>query len=226
MNNELRTINDQLNTSDEQQATCDEFAPFWSFYVIFCTFCASLRLKRTVFTRLLKKAISMALWTKACLYVKSSLLEQSLPRTPSRQKTSIISVNPVILSNFSSCPNVFVAKNPRNLRNPRLNISSCSSRLRLLILAYLSSRSAKISVNPWLINDLRLFKALYICRETFTDVMSALQIKLFMQNEPKFRKSQMNVNKVLTREYEQMDTWLNGKNEPKTNPKRTQNEPN
>ncbi len=27
-------------------------ALFWSFYVSFCTFCASLRLKRTVFTRL------------------------------------------------------------------------------------------------------------------------------------------------------------------------------
>ncbi len=64
--------------------------------------------------------------------------------------------------------------------------------------------------------------ALYSCRETFTDVMSALQIRLFMQNKPKFRKSQMNVNKVLTKDYEIMDTWSSGKNEPKTNP----NEPN
>ena len=39
-----------------------------------------------------------------------------------------------------------------------------------------------------------------------------------MQNEPKFRKSQMNVNKVLTTDYEKMDTWLSRKNEPKTNP--------
>ncbi len=60
-----------------------------------------------------------------------------------------------------------------------------------------------------------------------------------MQNEPKFRKSQMNVNKVLTKDYEIMDTWSSGKNEPKTNPnepktnpikanimpKQTQNEP-
>ena len=41
----------------------------------------------------------------------------------------------------------------------------------------------------------------------------------FMQNEPNFQKSQMNVTDVLTREYEQMDTWWGGK-------KRTQNEPN
>jgi len=39
-----------------------------------------------------------------------------------------------------------------------------------------------------------------------------------MQNEPKFQKSQVNVSKVLTKEYEKMDTWSSGKNEPKTNP--------
>ena len=41
---------------------------FCSFYVSFCTFCASLRLTRTVFSWLLKKAISMALWTKASFF--------------------------------------------------------------------------------------------------------------------------------------------------------------
>jgi hypothetical protein len=56
MKYELRTTNYRLNTSDKRQATCDEFAPFWSFYVSFCTFYASLRLTRTVFTRLMKKA--------------------------------------------------------------------------------------------------------------------------------------------------------------------------
>jgi hypothetical protein len=44
---------------------------------------------------------------------------------------------------------------------------------------------------------------------------------LFMQNEPKFRKSQMNVTGLLTRKYDKMDTWSIRKNEPK----RTQNEP-
>ncbi len=77
---------------------------FCSFFALFCTFCASLRLKRTVFTRLLKKAISMALWTKVILCVKSSLLEQSLPRTPSRP--------------IRSLPTYQVG--PRNPCNPRL----------------------------------------------------------------------------------------------------------
>jgi len=39
-----------------------------------------------------------------------------------------------------------------------------------------------------------------------------------MQNEPNFEKAQMNVNKVLTKDYEEKcgkDLW---KNEPKTNP--------
>ncbi|MHC4308631.1 MAG: hypothetical protein ACYSSN_01680 [Planctomycetota bacterium] len=71
---------------------------------------------------------------------------------------------------------------------------------------------------PLLINDLRACKALYNCRETFTDVMSALQIRLFMQNKPNFRKSQMNVNEVLTEGYEKMDTWWSGKNKPNSNP--------
>ncbi|MHC4546876.1 MAG: hypothetical protein ACYSYL_20560, partial [Planctomycetota bacterium] len=44
---------------------------------------------------------------------------------------------------------------------------------------------------------------------------------LFMQNEPKFRKVKLNLNKVLTNDYDKMDTWSSGKNEPK----RTQNEP-
>jgi hypothetical protein len=55
--------------------------------------------------------------------------------------------------------------------------------------------------------------------------MSALQIRLFMQNKAKFRKSQMNISSVNTMDYDKMDTWLSGKNEPKTNPKRTQTNP-
>ncbi len=35
-----------------------------------------------------------------------------------------------------------------------------------------------------------------------------------MQNKANFRKSQMNVNKVLTKDYEQMDTWWSGKTKP------------
>jgi hypothetical protein len=46
-----------------------------------------------------------------------------------------------------------------------------------------------------------------------------------MQNEPKFRKSQMNVNKVLTSGYGRMDTWSSGKNEPKTNPNEPKTNP-
>jgi hypothetical protein len=136
----------------------DKKALFWSFYVNFCTFCASLRLIKHLFTR---------------------------------PKTSIISVNPVILSNLSSC-------------------SSC---LYLLILAYLSSRSVKISVNPRLINDLRSTKD-YVRKN-----------KLFMQNKANFQKVKYDVNRVLTRDYDRMDTWSIRKNEPKTNPNEPKTNP-
>ncbi|MBW8039453.1 MAG: hypothetical protein FVQ85_05585 [Planctomycetes bacterium] len=35
----------------------------------------------------------------------------------------------------------------------------------------------------------------------------------------------MNVNKVLTKDYENKPNWTLGENEPKTNPKRTQSKP-
>ncbi len=165
-------------------------ALFWSFFAAFCASCASLRLTRTVFSRLLNKAISMALWTKAITCDKAGFKSRFCQEHQAGK--NIISVNPVILSNFSSCLCVFVAKNLFNLRNLRL------------------------------INDLRVCKLLYNCREDSTIVESSLQINLFMQNKANFRKSQMNVNKVLTRDYVKRTLGESGKNEPKTNP----NEPN
>jgi hypothetical protein len=55
--------------------------------------------------------------------------------------------------------------------------------------------------------------------------MSALQIHLFMQNKAKFKKVKSNLNKEITREYEQMDTWSIRKNEPKTNPNEPKTNP-
>jgi len=52
----------------------------------------------------------------------------------------------------------------------------------------------------------------------FTTVKSSLQIHLFMQNEPNFRKSQMNVTCYNTMDYEKRTLGERGKNEPKTNP--------
>ncbi len=139
---------------------------FCSFYVNFCTFCASLRLIRT-------SAISAFSAVKnSCLCVFCASL-WSKRTVFNRPKTSIISVNPVILSNLSSCLRVFVAKTPRNLR---------------------------------LINDLRSTKD-YVRKN-----------KLFMQNKANFRKVKFNVTKVLTTDYDQLDTWSIRKNEPKTNP--------
>ena len=38
--------------------------------------------------------------------------------------------------------------------------------------------------------------------------------KLFLQNKANFRKVKLTVNKVLTRDYEEMDTWSIGKTKP------------
>ncbi len=142
-------------------------------------------------------------------------------------------IQPTQLYGFEVLAGVLMAKNPCNprLKNPVIlsNLSSC---LRGQIIC-------AICDNSWSINDLRACKPLYNCKETFTDVMKTLQIRLFMQNEPKFQKVKYDVNNVLTKDYEQMDTWSIGKNEPKTNPnepktkpikankmpKQTQNEP-
>ena len=127
-----------------------------------------------LFSWLLKKAVSMALCTKATLfsyitpsfrpplakyqilftkYYLCSLLEQSLSRTPSRLKTSIISVNPVILSNLSSCSSCASwLKNPFNQRKSAIN-------------------------------------ALFMClRHLYTCSERTTNSTFFMQNEPNFRK--------------------------------------
>jgi len=50
-------------------------------------------------------------------------------------------------------------------------------------------------------------------------------ISLFIQNEPKFRKSQVNVTDLLTKGYEKKDIWWSGKNEPNSKPIQTQTKP-
>ena len=59
-----------------------------------------------------------------------------------------------------------------------------------------------------------------------TTVENPLQISYFiMQNEPNFRKVKLNVNKEMAREYAKKTLGQHGKNEPKTNPIRTQSKP-
>ncbi len=48
----------------------------------------------------------------------------------------------------------------------------------------------------------------------------------FLQNKPKVKSAQINVSSFITNKYVKMDTWLSGKNKPKTKPKQTQTKPN
>ena len=60
-----------------------------------------------------------------------------------------------------------------------------------------------------------LLSSLYICRESSTNPHS------FIQNKPNFKNAQINVNKVLERDYENVRLA----EVPKTNPKQTQSKP-
>ena len=53
---------------------------------------------------------------------------------------------------------------------------------------------------------------LYICREISTNQL------LIMQNKPNFKDAKMNISPFMTSKYEIMDTWLNWKNKPNSNP--------
>jgi len=63
---------------------------------------------------------------------------------------------------------------------------------------------------------------LHEIRKSSTIVECIRQISFFMQNEPNFPDTQMNVTSYNTRNYEQRTMNYEHKNEPKTNP----NEPN
>ncbi|MHC4694302.1 MAG: hypothetical protein ACYS67_16305 [Planctomycetota bacterium] len=69
-------------------------------------------------------------------------------------------------------------------------------------------------------------EALYTCRETITDVMSALQIAPFLTNKANFLGDQMNVSDCFTNNYEPLTMNYEIKNKPKTNPIQSQFKPN
>ncbi|HIJ52243.1 MAG TPA: hypothetical protein HPP66_03700, partial [Planctomycetes bacterium] len=64
-----------------------------------------------------------------------------------------------------------------------------------------------------------------LCLLSSTTVVRALQIAHFMQNKPNFQKAQMNVNMVLTKDYEDKTLGQRGKNKPNSNPIQTQSNP-
>ncbi|MGB2806858.1 MAG: hypothetical protein WBC22_03905, partial [Sedimentisphaerales bacterium] len=111
---------------------------------------------KTLFRQLLNKAISMALWPKAITCDKAGFNSRFCQVHQAGKYK--ISVNPVILSNFSSCLCVLVA-----------------------------IRSTKDYVR---------------------------KNKLFMQNKANFQKVKLNVNNVLTKDYDRMDTWSIRKTKP------------
>ena len=96
-----------------------------------------------------------------------------------------------------------------NSRNPRLMNYLCAYKAPFC--AFLWLKNPRNLRNPWLINYLHAFGI-------FTLVKMSLQINLFMQNEPNFRKSQMNVRVYITKGYENKTLRGRGKKQSQTNP--------
>ena len=141
-------------------------------------------LTRTVCSRLHKWGIANDPASEAERFSEDCFVERFGRRRQSRPKTSDISVAKNLCNLWLLFRAFLWLKNPSNQRNPRL------------------------------MNDLRVCKALYNCRELSTSVESSLQINLFMQNKANFRKVKLNVNKVLTMNYDIKDTWWSGKTKP------------
>ncbi len=163
------------------------YANFCAFYVSFCAFYASLRLIRTVFTRLLKKANNHS---------------YSLPLIPGPQS---LTHNPLT--------NMMIQSKTNNHLSLILNHLYGLHNFAFYILIFDFSLQP-LPPNVIVYKYLRAEKLLYICRELSTSVESSLQIKLFMQNKANFRKVKLNVNKVLTMGYDRMDTWSIRKTKP------------
>ena len=64
----------------------------------------------------------------------------------------------------------------------------------------------KIRVNSWS-NSLCALMPLWICPFSSTNVEDSLQINLFLQNKPNFRKAKMIVNLALTKDYIKNDDF-------------------
>ncbi len=209
---------------------------FWSFFANFCAFCASLRLIKHLFSRLLKKGNNHS---------------YSLPLIPGPQS---LTHNPLTNMMIQSKTNNHLSL----ILNHLYGLHSFAFFFQSLIPRpqSLTPNPQSLTPDPWpLIPNvivrkyLRAEKLLYICRELSTSVESSLQINLFMQNKANFRKVKLNVTKVLTKGYDKKDTWSIRKTKPiqsqlkpikanskpiKANimpkqsqfkPKRTQNEP-
>jgi len=65
-----------------------------------------------------------------------------------------------------------------------------------------------------IVSDLELRISYFAGLGIFTTVESALQIDLFMQNKPNFRKAKMNVNLYVIKEYENETAFRLEQNKP------------
>ena len=109
-------------------------------------------------------------------------------------------------------------KNPCNPCNPRLMKSSlcfCTS-LRLktsAISAFSAVKNSCSSCASWLKNPFNQ-RNLRLTNDLRSTKVYVRNYKLFMQNKANFQKVKFDVNNVLTKDYDRMDTWSIRKTKP------------
>jgi hypothetical protein len=106
------------------------------------------------------------------------------------------------------------------------NFAFCMLIFDLLSPFYLIPFPFSLAPNVIVRKYLRANKALYISRDSSTDAERSLQIHPFLTNKANFRKSQMNVNSVITMNYEQRTMNYEIKNKANSNPIQSQYKPN
>ena len=162
-------------------------------------------LTRTVLSRLLKKAVSMALWTKVSLCVKSSLSEQSVPRTPSRPKSSVISV----AKNLCNLWLLFRAyKAPGNWHLSTVLGHSTTVEDSLQISSFMQNKANLLDAQM----NVSIF--LQMTYENKSNRTLGENKPNSNPNKPNSRKAKMNVNLTLTKDYRKKDDFSVRINKP------------
>jgi len=149
----------------------------------------------------------MTLWAKAILCGKSSLLEQSLPRTPSRQKQNQCNLRNLLLKNSCQFVSIFFVP----LCHRYLCLSGIFTTVeRALQINFFMQYKPNLPENQ--------VNASSVLAKGYEAVI------VFWPKNPKanFLNGKMNINYAITTNYENISDWTLGKNKPNSKPIQSQ----
>ncbi len=173
---------------------------FWSFYVSFCTFYASLRLIRTVFTRL-KTCLPHEIAQRYLFGVISAsknlcnlLLKICAICGKNLRNLRLINDLRTCLAPFSLFPSPFSLLRSRMLYNCREDSTTIESSLQIKLFMQNKAKSKKVKLNVSPVNTRN-----YGQMDTWSIRKKQSQTN---PNKPKLKKAEMNVTSAITKAYE------------------------